>query len=105
MVRMNHGNHDSVYLNGECTLGTISLQVDLHLCSFSTGCDQTVAQFLQSITAVGDQLPDKNLVESERRITDQSHFLRCGLFLSQTPTSFSEYNDRATISSNFFVSA
>lgn len=75
-----------MYLNGECTLGTISLQVDLHLCSFSTSCDQSMAQFLQSIAAVGDQLPDKNLVGGERQIINQRDFLRCGLFLSDTHT-------------------
>lgn len=75
-----------MYLNGECTLGTISPQVDLHLRSFSTGYDQSVAQFLQRIAAVGDQLPDKNLLGRERHIINQSDLLRCGLFLSQTPT-------------------
>lgn len=70
---MKYGQNESfksilhiAYLNGECTLGTISLQVDLHRRSFFTGCDQSVAQFLQSIAAVGDQLPDENLVGGER---------------------------------------
>lgn len=51
-----------LYLNGEGTLGTIGLQMDLHLCSVPTDCHQSVTQFLQSIAAIGDQLPDKNLV-------------------------------------------
>lgn len=50
-----------VYLNCECALGTISLQVDLHLSSFSTCGHQFVAQFFQSVAAVGDQLPDEHL--------------------------------------------
>lgn len=63
-------------LNGEGTLGTIGLQVDFHLRSVATGCHQSVTQFLQSIAAVGDQLPDKNLVASEadhKMIMDQSN--------------------------------
>lgn len=51
-----------MYLNGEGAIGTISLQVDLHLCRFPTCCDQSVTQFLQSVTAVGDQLPDEHLL-------------------------------------------
>ena len=50
------------YLNGEGALGAISLQVDLHLSCFTTCCYQFVAQFLQGVAAVGDQLPDKHLL-------------------------------------------
>lgn len=51
-----------MYLNGEGALGSIGLQVYLHLCYLATCCDQSVAQFLQSVTAVGDQLPYEHLV-------------------------------------------
>lgn len=57
-----HFTQSWVYLNGEGALGTIGLQVDLHLSCFTTCCHQFVAQFFQSVTAVGDQLPDKHLV-------------------------------------------
>lgn len=51
-----------LYLNGEGALGSIRLQVDLHLGCFTSCCNQLVTQFFQSVAAVGDELPDKHLV-------------------------------------------
>lgn len=63
-----HLTQSWVYLNGEGALGPIGLQVDLHLSRFTTCCDQSVAQFFQSITAVGNQLPDEHLVGCGARL-------------------------------------
>lgn len=51
-----------MHLDGEGSLGGVRLQVDLHGSCFTAGCNQFVPQFLQSVAAVGDQLPDEHLV-------------------------------------------
>lgn len=108
-----------VYLNGKGAFGSISLQVDLHWSCFTARCDKFVAQFFQSITAVGDQLPDKHLEacgtssksvrEEQLEITNWNVILAKFFFSSLSNTipltSFSEYKDLATMSSSFFVSA
>lgn len=53
--------NNRLYLDSEGSLSTVGLQMDLHLRSFPACCDQFVTQFLQSITAIGYQLPDEHL--------------------------------------------
>lgn len=53
------------YLDGEGALGAVGLQVDLHLSRLPACCHQLVPQLLHSVAAVGDQLPDEDLEETE----------------------------------------
>lgn len=98
-----------MHLNGENALGTIGLQVDLHRSRRPTCRDQSVAQFFQSVAAVGDQLPDEHLVRGGRgseSARDNELKRQLEISYSTNPvTSFSEYKDLATMSSSFFVSA
>jgi len=108
---MNHVPCRRSYLDGEGALGVVGLKVDLHLSRFSACCHQFMAQFFQSITAVGDQLPDEHLVGHGRE--EKLEFIKLNvsvtksqiIYLSLSLTSFSEYKDLATMSRSFFVSA
>lgn len=95
------------YLDGEGALGSVGLQVDLHGSRFTSCCDQFVTQFFQSVTTIRDELPDEHLVGwgAGREDRLQLMNLNVSLIPQNLLTSFSEYRDRATMSSNFFVSA